>query len=150
MSKYLSYDWMKIYDHYIKAGGELSNQLQLVLDMMEGKKNNGDLKDWFFSIINNLGVNHPEVMEIDMSIDFFGWHRTLQLIIDIADMYSLETVSTSVETVSCPTHVEEPEAADLAHLKSRVVDISLPRRRRRPALEQSIKRYSNFLQIRVG
>ena len=112
MSKYLSYDWMKIYGHYINAGGELSNQLQQVLDMMEGKKNNGDLKDWFFSIINDLGVN-PEVMEIDMSIDFFGWHRTLQLIIDIADMSSLETVSTSVETVSRPTHVGEPEAADL-------------------------------------
>lgn len=28
MSKYLSYDWKKIYGHYIKAGGVLSNHLQ--------------------------------------------------------------------------------------------------------------------------
>lgn len=103
MSKYNTCQWVKVYGHYIRKGGELSKRLREVLDMFGdnklSKKNNDELREWFFDTIRDMGIN-PKIMEIDMSIDMFGWFNVLQLILTLSKKSSSSTSVKKIEPVS--------------------------------------------------
>lgn len=106
MDSFNSREWVPIYTHYIKENDELADGLQTVLDGMGKRKDNDLLRDKFFSTISGLGIN-PEVMKIDMSIDYFGWVETLDLILDLAQSDDF-TETVLAETTSVTTVEEIP------------------------------------------
>ena len=94
-------NWKQVYKRYIKAESDLAPKLQEILTRPEAneRKNNDYLREQFFSSIRELGED-PNTMQIDMSIDLFGWMTTLDLILGMVADESIG--KTSVETPTVP------------------------------------------------
>lgn len=82
--------WDTIFNHYLKEAEmaydwELAKKYKSTLESVssKGKEREEELKTKFFSLINEVGLD-PALMEMDMSIDLWGWMRTLDLVLSLA------------------------------------------------------------------
>ena len=75
--------WTRVYQSNIKKGGELAAKLQAVLETMDKRKNNDELREKFFLCVEEMGIN-TKILKMDMAIDLFGWIETLELICKLA------------------------------------------------------------------
>ena len=64
-----SYDWRKIYENFLNYGNDFSAILKEGLELTEGQKDNGFLRDWFIESVDKMGYNSKTMM-IDMALDF--------------------------------------------------------------------------------
>lgn len=102
--------WNSIFKNYIKeALAEYDWEMAKVLkDAMasvhsKGKEREEELRTKFFSIIEGMGLD-PDLMEKDMSIDLWGWIKTIDLI--ISQTYKDSDVESDVIPVSEVVGVE--------------------------------------------
>ena len=91
ISRFETMKWDKIFKHYIKeAEAEYDWSLaKLLQDTLTGVKSKGDTREKelqfsFFKIMEGIGMD-TELMKKDMSIDLWGWMRTLDRLIYLAD-----------------------------------------------------------------
>lgn len=93
VSRYNSKDWVKIYEHYIKEAEEkcdweYAHQLKEILinekDLnLRGEAKQNELRTQFFNLVSKNGLD-PKLMEMDMTIDCWGWIKTISLIAHLA------------------------------------------------------------------
>lgn len=83
--------WDKVIMHYIKEAEasynwDLAEKYQNVLESVSstGKEREEELKTKFFSLISELGYD-PILMEMDMTLDLWGWMRTLDLVLSMVE-----------------------------------------------------------------
>lgn len=94
--RFNKYDWTKAFNHYIKQAEaeydwELAKRFKEALDSVSGKDKEANdlLRKQFFNVIEEQGMN-PKLMEMDMCLDFWGWTKTLDLLIYGADCESIK------------------------------------------------------------
>lgn len=116
VSRYNSKDWVKIYKHYIKEAEEQcdwehAHQLKGILSSVKdlrGETMQKALRTQFFNLIAEIGVDHT-LVEMDMTLDLWGWIKTISLIIHLADKDATGIVETPViKGVGVDTCITEP------------------------------------------
>lgn len=116
--------WDTIFNHYLKEAEtaydwELAKRYKSTLESVssQGKAREEELKTKFFNLISEMGLD-PVLMEMDMSIDLWGWMRTLDLVLSLAEkedksVEEISTVEKKDDTATIDTsatgvgHVEE-------------------------------------------
>lgn len=93
VSRYNSKDWVKIYEHYIKEAEEkcdweYAHQLKEILinvtDLnLRGEAKQNELRTQLFNLVSKNGLD-PKLMEMEMTIDCWGWIKTISLIAHLA------------------------------------------------------------------
>lgn len=105
---FMSRSWKGIIEHYIKEAEneydwKLAKRLSEILDNAAGSKKEKEehYRLQFFNIMSEEGLD-TTIMEMDMCIDHWGWIKTLDLIISLAEKDSVKTEEriSSPETVN--------------------------------------------------
>ncbi len=97
---YEKQNWSNVYNHFIKEeqGNKISSRLQEKLDEFKGHRpNEEELRREFFSVFDELGIS-SEVLEIDMSIDRFGWKTLFDTLLSKGDGVKVDTPIIKGET----------------------------------------------------
>lgn len=106
--------WNSIFKNYIKEAlaeydWEIAKELKEALESVhsKGKEREEELRTKFFSIIEGMGLA-PDLMEKDMSIDLWGWIKTVDLI--ISQTYKDSDFESDIMPVSEVVSVEPIES----------------------------------------
>lgn len=135
---FMSRSWKGIIEHYIKEAEneydwELAKKLSGILDNATGSKNEkeGYYRSRFFNIMSEEGID-TTLMEMDMCIDYWGWIKTLDLIISLADKESVNHGGMKTEErISCPkivkgTSTEIPPVETIGIEREELKHVSVP------------------------
>lgn len=98
-SRYQNLKWEKVFEHYIKEAGNnydwaFAKQLSDVVGSVssKGAKRNSELHHLFFNFMKEQGLDE-DIMRMDMTLDLWGWMRTIDLLQSKADELSKDDVS---------------------------------------------------------
>lgn len=139
--------WDKVIMHYIKEAEasynwDLAEKYQNVLESVSstGKEREEELKTKFFSLIAEIGLD-PILMEMDMTLDLWGWMRTLDLVLSMVEkiesseedvVMEKEADSSDIDSSAKElVHVEEISPATDEKLSETVVDKKVKKTRKR-------------------
>lgn len=122
-------NWENVFKSYIKEAENnydwsFAKRLSDIVESVssKGKQRNLDLLNHFFNFINEQCFDE-ELTRMDMTIDLWGWMKTIDLLISKAEGFSKEEVSISPKEKVCPVAKSVEAKMKKTRTKHRYVEI---------------------------
>lgn len=100
-SRFENLNWENVFKSYIKEAENmydwsLAKQLSDIVESVssKGTQRNSDLRNHFFNFINEQGFDE-DILRMDMTLDLWGWMKTIDSLLSKAEDVSKEEVSVS-------------------------------------------------------
>ena len=98
-SRYNNLNWDNVFKHYIKEAEHnydwaFAKQLSDIVGSIssKGTKRNSELHNLFFNFIKEQGLDE-EILKMDMTLDIWGWMKTIDLLLSKAVDVSKDDIS---------------------------------------------------------
>lgn len=80
MSNLRHCNWKTLIENFTELDETVADDLNRILNLYKGKNADDFYRDGFYEVMRNHGIN-TNTLTIDMSLDYFGWLLTLNLIL---------------------------------------------------------------------
>lgn len=98
MSNLRHCNWKTLIENFSELDEDVADDLNRILNLYTGKNADDFYRDGFYEVMRNHGIN-TNTLKIDMSLDYFGWILTLNLILaKVGDSLLLVPTEPEVKT----------------------------------------------------